>query len=92
MDELIKNKSILADALAVLAEDSGKSEEYCEGLVFGVVTSLTASGLTLQQAFGLVASNMPSQKKKPRIAGPKIWLKDLVLARVAYLNKHSPGR
>lgn len=68
------NKTLLKDALYNLASDSGASNEYCKGLVVGIVSALMATGLSFIAAMDLVNECAP---EFPIERWPDAWLSEV---------------
>ena len=65
-----KGRVILADALYNLHPQSGASEDYCKGIVLGMVTALMARGDSFNDALANVAMHVPYGV---RIIAPDAW-------------------
>ena len=59
--------TMLKDALHNLDGASGASDEYCKGLVVGVVATLMAAGMTYPRAIALVIRDMPDGVSPERL-------------------------
>lgn len=60
MPEPIVQIVTIKDALHIFHPNSGASDEYCKGLVVGIVAGLMAMGLPWIQAISQVAANLPN--------------------------------
>ena len=60
MPETILQGVIIKDALHIFHPNSGASDEYCKGLVVGIVAGLMAMGMPWIQAIAQIASNLPN--------------------------------
>lgn len=56
----IKRENILRDTLANYDETSGASDDYCKGMVVGVVSTLMATGMTWEDSMRLVGTTLQS--------------------------------
>jgi hypothetical protein len=66
----------LRNALYNLAPDSGASEDYCRGLVAGVVCTLVAQGLGFPEACKIVQKHLPTNFRPGGI--PECWKDNLL--------------
>ncbi len=67
----IKNEVTLKDALFNLTMRSGASDEYCKGLVIGIVSAVLAiSGCSFEAAFTVVTNHLPNEAYRQT---PKSW-------------------
>jgi hypothetical protein len=57
------NQRIMKDALHNLRHDSGASDEYCRGLVVGLLTGLVARGVTYNDAEWEVMNCLPESNR-----------------------------
>ena len=72
---------LLKDTLNNLLPTSGANEDYQKGIVVGVVGALMSTGMSYKEAITQVAIHMPDDGKKPVLAFPEAWLKDITAAR-----------
>lgn len=72
----MRNPTVLKDALHNLHPESGATNNYCQGLVVGIVAGMMSRGLTFQTAIKRVAENLPD-KARP-IIWPPSWKSDVM--------------
>lgn len=63
----------IKDALNVCGDRTGASNDYCRGIIVGVVSALMASGLSFDKAFELVRSHIPDNTRGAAIF-PASWI------------------
>lgn len=79
---LIQNPVTLKDALYNLVPKSGASDEYCKGLIVGIVSSMMACGVSYKDAIAHLAIHLPLDPET-RIAVPPSWEADVLAAMAA---------
>jgi hypothetical protein len=79
-----RSEVMIKDALYNLDARSGASEDYCKGLLVGVVSAWMAAGLSFQDAIDEVARLMP-HAPGTRLACPEPW-KDALAASLKELG------
>ena len=57
--KLLKKQVVLKDTMYNFHPTSGASDEYCKGLLVGVVGALMATGMSWNDAIAHAAINMP---------------------------------
>lgn len=71
------------DALAHFMPDSGATDEYCRGILVGIVSVAMSGGRPFEHAVRVVAAEMPygaSCRVLNELNVPKAWLADFKLA------------
>ena len=76
--KILKEPVRLKDAMANFSPRSGASDEYCKGLIVGVVSALMATGMTWRNAIAHAANSMPSDARMQNGASvPESWVGSL---------------
>jgi hypothetical protein len=70
----MKNPVVLKDAMYNFAPDSGASEEYCKGLIVGLVAGLMATGMTWRNAVAQAAIAAPKTARIGVESMPESWI------------------
>ena len=72
----MKNTVLLRDALCNLRGDSGASDDYCRGLVVGLVAGImAATGKDYNEVFPVIRNALPSRIDRMRL--PAAFRSDL---------------
>jgi hypothetical protein len=72
-----KHGVVLIDCLHNLTQSSGASNEYCKGLLVGLVSGLMADGDSFDYAIRTVAEHMPKSHRALADCTPECWVNDL---------------
>jgi len=68
----IRNTALLKDVLYNLTNHSGASDEYCKGLMIGIVSTIMAfENISHKDAMRIVAQYLPTAEHYRKI--PKFW-------------------
>lgn len=86
----LKTQVWLRDALYNFSPRSGASEEYCKGLLVGVVSALVATGVEWRAAITHAAINMPEDARIGPDTVPESWGLEL-MAEYAASHKGRRG-
>lgn len=70
----LKYEVRLKDALYNLHPSSGADDEYCKGLVVGVVSALMATGMTFSDSLRQVANCLPVGTRTIGNVFPETWI------------------
>jgi hypothetical protein len=68
---------VLRDCLYNLNQSSGASNEYCKGMLVGLVSGLMADGDSFNYAIRTVAEHMPKNHRALADCTPEYWVNDL---------------
>ena len=70
----IRNSALLKDALYNLTDHSGASDEYCKGLMVGIVSVIMAiDNVSHKDAMGIITQYLPTAEHYRQV--PKYWWK-----------------
>lgn len=70
----MKDPLRLKDAMYNFAPDSGASEDYCNGLIVGLVAGMMATGMTWRAALSQCAIAAPKTTRISAQSMPETWI------------------
>ena len=73
----MRRRVVLRDCLYNLSQSSGASNEYCKGMLVGLVSGLMAQGESFNHALRTVAEHMPKSHRALADCTPESWVNDL---------------